>query len=55
MNSTAIISRAILEHFDGRAVNIHPGRLPDFAGLYTVQWAISPRRERHSGYRALHD
>ena len=40
MNSTAIIGRAILERFDGRAVNLHPGRLPDFAGLYTVQWAI---------------
>ncbi len=40
MNSTAIIGRAILEGFDGRAVNIHPGRLPDFAGLYAVQWAI---------------
>ena len=40
MNSTAIIRRAVLARFDGRAVNIHPGRLPDFAGLYTVQWAI---------------
>lgn len=40
MNSTAIISRTVLECFGGRAVNIHPGRLPDFAGLYTVQWAI---------------
>jgi methionyl-tRNA formyltransferase len=40
MNSTAIIDRAVLELFEGRAVNIHPGRLPDFAGLYTVQWAI---------------
>jgi methionyl-tRNA formyltransferase len=40
MNSTAIIDKAVLERFDGRAVNIHPGRLPDFAGLYTVQWAI---------------
>jgi methionyl-tRNA formyltransferase len=40
MNSTAIIPRAILARFGGRAVNIHPGRLPDFGGLYTVQWAI---------------
>src|SRR5947207_1135252 len=40
MNSTVIIGRAVLERFDGRAVNIHPGRLPDFAGLYAVQWAI---------------
>jgi methionyl-tRNA formyltransferase len=40
MNSTAIIRRAVLEGFGGRAVNIHPGRLPDFAGLYAVQWAI---------------
>jgi methionyl-tRNA formyltransferase len=40
VNSTAIIGRATLERFDRRAVNIHPGRLPDFAGLYAVQWAI---------------
>jgi len=40
MNSTAIIRRAVLERFDGHAVNIHPGRLPDFGGLYAVQWAI---------------
>jgi len=40
VNSTAIIRRAVLDRFDGRAVNIHPGRLPDFAGLYAVQWAI---------------
>jgi methionyl-tRNA formyltransferase len=40
VNSTAIIGRAVLERFGGRAVNIHPGRLPDFGGLYAVQWAI---------------
>jgi methionyl-tRNA formyltransferase len=40
MNSTAIIGRAVLERFDRHAVNIHPGRLPDFGGLYAVQWAI---------------
>ena len=40
MNSTAIIHRPVLECFDGHAVNIHPGRLPDFGGLYAVQWAI---------------
>ena len=40
VNSTAIIGRAVLERFGGRAVNIHPGRLPDFGGLYAVQWAV---------------
>jgi methionyl-tRNA formyltransferase len=40
MNSTTIIPRRILDLFDGHAVNIHPGRLPDFGGLYAVQWAI---------------
>jgi methionyl-tRNA formyltransferase len=40
VNSTTIIGRAVLECFGGRAVNIHPGRLPDFGGLYAVQWAI---------------
>ena len=40
MNSTTIIRRPVLERFEGRAVNIHPGRLPDFGGLYAVQWAL---------------
>jgi len=40
VNSTTILGRDVLERFAGRAVNIHPGRLPDFAGLYAVQWAI---------------
>jgi len=40
VNSTAIISRAVLERFGGCTVNIHPGRLPDYGGLYAVQWAI---------------
>lgn len=40
VNSTAIIGRAALACFGGRAVNIHPGQLPDFGGLYAVQWAI---------------
>ena len=40
MNSTTIIRRAVLARFGGRAVNIHPGRLSDFGGLYAVQWAI---------------
>src|SRR5271166_3084540 len=40
VNSTTIIGRAVLERFHGHAVNIHPGRLPDFGGLYAVQWAI---------------
>lgn len=40
VNSTVIIGRQVLARFNGRAVNIHPGRLPDFAGLYGVQWAI---------------
>src|ERR1700759_2238469 len=40
MNSTAIIGRAALERFGGPRVNIRPGRLPDYGGLYAVQWAI---------------
>lgn len=40
MNSTTIVRRTVLARFGGRAINIHPGRLPDFGGLYAVQWAI---------------
>jgi methionyl-tRNA formyltransferase len=39
-NSTAILSPGLLDIFDDKAINIHPGRLPDFAGLHAVQWAI---------------
>ena len=55
MNSTAIISRAILERFDGRAVNLHPGLSARLCGPLYCAVGNSPRRERHSGYRALHD
>jgi methionyl-tRNA formyltransferase len=39
-NSTLIIPPAVLEVFDGRSLNLHPGLLPEYAGLHTHQWAI---------------
>jgi methionyl-tRNA formyltransferase len=39
-NSTLIIPPAVLDVFDGRSLNLHPGLLPEYAGLHTHQWAI---------------
>jgi methionyl-tRNA formyltransferase len=40
INSTVILQAALLDLFDGRALNGHPGPLPDYAGLHAHQWAI---------------
>lgn len=39
-NSTFIIPADILDLFEGRSLNFHPGLLPEYAGLHTHQWAI---------------
>jgi methionyl-tRNA formyltransferase len=39
-NSTLIIPPEVLDVFDGRSLNLHPGLLPEYAGLHTHQWAI---------------
>jgi methionyl-tRNA formyltransferase len=39
-NSTAIIPVSVLNAFEGRSLNFHPGLLPEYAGLHTHQWAI---------------
>jgi methionyl-tRNA formyltransferase len=40
VNSTLIIPADVLELFEGRSLNFHPGLLPEYAGLHTHQWAI---------------
>jgi len=40
VNSTIIFPKAVLEAPHCGALNMHPGRLPDYAGLHTHQWAI---------------
>jgi len=40
VNSTLIIPAELLELFEGRSLNFHPGLLPEYAGLHTHQWAI---------------
>lgn len=39
-NSTTIIPASVLNAFEGRSLNFHPGLLPEYAGLHTHQWAI---------------
>jgi UDP-4-amino-4-deoxy-L-arabinose formyltransferase/UDP-glucuronic acid dehydrogenase (UDP-4-keto-hexauronic acid decarboxylating) len=39
-NSTTIIPADVLNAFEGRSLNFHPGLLPEYAGLHTHQWAI---------------
>src|SRR5262249_51701299 len=40
VNSPLIIPAEVLELFEGRSLNFHPGLLPQYAGLHTHQWAI---------------
>jgi methionyl-tRNA formyltransferase len=39
-NSTTIIPANVLNAFEGRSLNFHPGLLPEYAGLHAHQWAI---------------
>ncbi|MFC2150672.1 methionyl-tRNA formyltransferase [Calditrichota bacterium] len=39
-NSTVILKPEVLEIPAQGAINVHPGLLPEFAGLHTHQWAI---------------
>jgi methionyl-tRNA formyltransferase len=39
-NSTLIIPPDVLDLFERRNLNFHPGLLPEYAGLHTHQWAI---------------
>lgn len=40
VNSTVILPDRLLELPTGGAVNLHPGLLPEYAGLHTHQWAL---------------
>lgn len=40
INSTLILSEALLKSPKTGAINFHPGKLPEYAGLHTHQWAI---------------
>jgi len=46
VNSTLILSREVLDTARRGALNMHPGRLPDYAGLHTHQWAIRNDEKR---------
>ena len=52
VNCRTVFKPAVLSSFAGRAINIHPGRLPDFAGLHAVQWAV--RLGEHSTAATAH-
>lgn len=39
-NTTCIVPKCVLSWFPSRALNFHPGLLPEYAGLYPHQWAI---------------
>lgn len=40
INSTVLLPPTLLDLFDGRALNCHPGPLPEYGGLHAHQWAI---------------
>lgn len=37
---TVIVPRSVLRLFPGRALNVHPGPLPEYGGLHMNQWAL---------------
>jgi methionyl-tRNA formyltransferase len=37
---TVIVPLALLRSFAGRALNVHPGPLPEYGGLHMNQWAL---------------
>jgi len=47
INATVILPAALLDLFDGRALNSHPGPLPEYAGLHAHQWAIRHGRTEY--------
>jgi methionyl-tRNA formyltransferase len=47
INTTLILPAALLDLYDGRALNSHPGPLPDYAGLHAHQWAIRHGRSEY--------
>jgi methionyl-tRNA formyltransferase len=40
INSTLVVPPELLARFPRRAINCHPGLLPEYAGLHAHQWAI---------------
>lgn len=46
VNSTIILPPSVLRAPRCGALNMHPGRLPDYAGLHTHQWAIRNGEQR---------
>jgi len=40
INSTIILPAAVLALARAASINMHPGRLPEYAGLHTHQWAL---------------
>ncbi len=47
INGSVIVAPHVLDRFDGRALNMHPGPLPEYAGLHVHQWAIRNGEARH--------
>jgi len=48
INSTVILNNEVLNCVRSGALNLHPGKLPEYAGLHTHQWAIR-NGEKHFG------
>ena len=40
INGATIITAEVVNRFPKRAINMHPGLLPQYAGLHCTQWAI---------------
>jgi methionyl-tRNA formyltransferase len=45
VNSSLLLPDHILDQFPGRALNLHNGQLPEYAGRHVHQWAIRDGRD----------
>ncbi|MBV8455070.1 MAG: hypothetical protein JO122_00460 [Acetobacteraceae bacterium] len=47
INSTKILPPELIDLFEQRALNAHPGLLPEYAGLHAHQWALRNGESEH--------
>ncbi|KRL04961.1 phosphoribosylglycinamide formyltransferase [Liquorilactobacillus oeni] len=40
-----VIGNKILQHFEGRIVNLHPAYLPEYPGLHSIERAFTDKKE----------
>ena len=44
-----LFSEQVIKHFSGRAINFHPGILPNYRGCFSIPWSII-NQEKYVGF-----